>query len=147
MKLRVIALMLLAILLSCESAQNAHDAHAAISSVLFCDAFKSPDTYVGKQIRFRARITATKEGTFLWDPQCRNTFALLHYKNETQNTTSMSNLSGFLMRYGLSDHPIIATLTGSVKKQRCADSLWRTCLVFVTHEASAVTLSGNIEHP
>jgi len=133
--------------LSCVSAQDAHNPQAALSSTSYCATFKSPGSYLGKQVRIRARITATKEGTYLWDPQCRSTFAQLNYQDDPQNIKSLANLADFLMQYGLSDHPVIATLTGSVKKRRCDGSLWRSCFVFVAQESSDVTLSDNIDHP
>jgi hypothetical protein len=80
--------------------------------VALCEVLAHPAEYSGKTMTMTARITATKEGSFLWSPSCRNLGLTLQIEDQAKSDTGIQSLLEMLRRHGLSDHPVTATLTG-----------------------------------
>ena len=82
------------------------------SSVSLCDVLRQPSIYAGKTVTLTVRITSTKEGTSLWSPACPKLGVRLHIDHEARSESGIAALYQELDKYGLSDRPIIVTLTG-----------------------------------
>ena len=80
--------------------------------VALCEVLAHPADYSGKAMTMTARITATKEGSFLWSPSCRNLGLTLQIEDQAKSDTGIQRLLEMLRQHGLSDHPVTATLTG-----------------------------------
>lgn len=87
-------------------------AESAATEVSLCDVLKEPAHYAGKTLMMTVRITSTKEGASLWSPGCSKLGVSLHVDRKHQSESGIVELYREMDKYGLSDHPIIATLTG-----------------------------------
>lgn len=90
----------------------AAESRGASSKVAFCEVLAHPADYSGKTLTMTVRITATKEGSFLWSSNCRKLALSLQIEDEAKSDTGIQNLLKMLRLHGLSDHPVVATLTG-----------------------------------
>lgn len=84
----------------------------ASSKVALCDVLAHPTDYSGKTLTMTVRITATKEGSFLWSSNCRKLGLSLQIEDEAKSDADIQNLLKVLRLHGLSGHPVVATLTG-----------------------------------
>ena len=82
------------------------------SKVALCDVLAHPADYSGKTLTMTVRITATKEGRFLWSSSCRNLGLPLQIEDQAKSDMGIQGLLEMLRQHGLSDHPVAATLTG-----------------------------------
>lgn len=87
-------------------------AEGAAIKVSLCDVLKQPAHYAEKTLMMTVRITSTKEGASLWNPECSKLGVSLHVDRESQSESGIVALYREMDKYGLSDRPIIATLTG-----------------------------------
>lgn len=93
------------------------------------------------------RITATKEGSFLWTPGCRNLGVVsLQMEGLSESDSGMKGLQDMLRAHGLSDHPVIATLTGTFTYNSQADE-HRHRAAFKANTASDLKQSAHLERP
>ena len=93
--------------------QQSSTAHVNIPTVPLCELLKNPVQYSGKTVTTTARITRYKHGTGLWDPACSDRGADLEIQESQRTSSAMLQLDEALRRFGMSDHPIIATLIGT----------------------------------
>jgi hypothetical protein len=94
-----------------------------------------------------ARITATKEGSFLWTPACRNLGVVsLQLEGQAESDSGLKGLQEMLRSHGLSDHPVIATLTGTFTYNQQPDE-HRHRAVFRANAASDLKQSDRVERP
>lgn len=84
----------------------------ATPKVALCDVLRHPADYSGKTLTMTVRITATKEGSFLWSSSCKNLGLTLQIEDQAKSDTGIQSLLEMLRQHGLSDHPVTATLTG-----------------------------------
>lgn len=107
---------------------------------------KDPSKYAGKTITVVARISFTKEGGFLWSPGCSKRRVRLIIDLKDESGTAGGFLAA-LRRHGLSDHPVIATLTGIYVPDYYDNIRNRHYPVFRVTAAAHVTRSRNVERP
>jgi hypothetical protein len=82
------------------------------SIISLCDILRHPSVYAGKTVTVTVRITSVKEGSSVWSPACSKLGVGLHIDREARSESGITALYQELDKYGLSDHPVIATLTG-----------------------------------
>lgn len=87
-------------------------AHGTPAKVTLCEVLARPAEYSGKTLTMTVRVTATKEGSFLWSPGCKNLQMPLQIEGQAKSNSDIQNLLEMLRLHGLSDHPVIANLTG-----------------------------------
>lgn len=88
------------------------ESSGAPPKVALCDVLGRPADYSGKTLTMTVRITATKEGSFLWNSSCKNLGLTLQIEDQAKSDTGIQGLLEMLRQHGLSDHPVTATLTG-----------------------------------
>jgi hypothetical protein len=116
-------------------------------AVSLCDVLTHPTDYSDRTLTLTVRITATKEGSFLWIPGCRNLGVVtLLMEVQSQSESEMKALQDMLRSHGLSDHPVIATLTGTFTYDRQPDA-HRFRAVFKARAASDLKQSEHVERP
>jgi hypothetical protein len=91
-------------------------------------------------------MVSTKEGGFLWDPNCRAFSVKMLFDPPEPLTPEMHRLNDLLESDGNSDHPVIATLTGVLTYGSSADKK-RKIASFTITAATNVHLSKKIERP
>lgn len=111
-----------------------------------CDVLRTPSKYAGKTITVVARISLTKEGGFLWSPGCSKRRVRLIIDLKDESGTAGGFLAA-LRRHGLSDHPIIATLTGIYVPDYYDDTRNLRYPVFRVTGVAQVTRSRDVERP
>lgn len=87
-------------------------AESTAKEVSLCDVLNEPAHYAGKTLMMTVRITSTKEGASLWNPGCSKLGVSLHVDREYQSESGIVELYREMDKHGISDRPIIATLTG-----------------------------------
>jgi hypothetical protein len=112
-----------------------------------CDMVTSGDSLVGKRIDVLVRITATKEGAFLWDPGCHGRVVAISFARPAQNQPDILELRRAMKDYGLSDHPVMAAVTGTLLLNRRDEVHPVLHNEFQVDAASDVHLSAAPEHP
>jgi len=124
--------------------RNVRATNAEIPKVNLCELLAHSEQYVGRTVSVTVRITATKHGTGIWDPSCMGGGADLQWHGSTPGTNQLEEA---LRQYGMSDHPVIATLTGTwLGKERTANSfLHQPRTVFLMSDAAEIVRSKNIE--
>src|ERR1700678_414770 len=80
-----------------------------------CVLGSSPTRFDGQRVRVTGFVTSTKEGAYIWEDGCQNSGVILRMTGPIMDDTAFQNL---LLRYGLSDSPIRATLRGSFRYNR-----------------------------
>ena len=110
-----------------------------IPTVPFCELVKNSQQYSGKIVTTTARITRFKHGTGLGDPACPIS-ADLQIEETQRASPDMRQLDEALSRHGISDHPIIATLTGTWMGRQYTDNkfILQPRLVFRVSDAHNV---------
>jgi len=88
------------------------ESSAASPKIALCEVLAHPADYSGKTMTITARITATKEGSFLWSPNCKNLGLTLQIEDQAKSDVGIQSLLEMLRHHGLSDHPVTAMLTG-----------------------------------
>lgn len=112
-----------------------------------CEVLAHPTDHSGTTLRMTVRITATKEGSFLWTPDCRNLGVVsLQMGGPPESKSGMKSLQEILRAHGLSDHPVIATLTGTFIYNQQPDE-HRHKAVFKVNAASDLKQADRIERP
>jgi hypothetical protein len=113
-------------------------------NVSVCDILRNPSIYAGKALTVTAHITSTKEGAYIWSPDCSKRGITLHF--ETKSGTGIADLYRELDKHGLGDHPIIATLTGIYMRDHYDDIRNLHYPIFSVIAATDVKRSRNVEH-
>jgi hypothetical protein len=111
-------------------------------SFALCDVLARPADYSGKTITMTVRITATKEGSFLWSSSCRNLGLTLQIEDQTKSDTGVQSLLEMLRQHGLSDHPVTATLTGVILYNQQDEYRNRRRSVFRLSSAKEIKQTG-----
>ena len=91
-------------------------------------------------------MASNKEGGFLWRPECRLYIVKMRFEPSEPLTPEMHQLYEMLGSHGLSDYPVIATLTGVLSYGLSADKK-RKIAIFTITSATNVHLSKKIERP
>jgi len=111
-----------------------------------CDVLLHPKKYSGTTLMLKVRITATKEGSGLWDPACPNLGVdLLAIKDADSNET-LVELYRMLRIHGMSDRPVIAMLTGEFTADQYDSLRDRHRSVFTVAAAADITQTKRVEH-
>jgi hypothetical protein len=108
-----------------------------------CEVLAHPSSYSGKTLNITARITSTKEGSFLWDKSCRNLVVALRIGDEAKSDAGVQNLLQMLRLHGLSDHAVIATLTGVFLYDQRVENTDRSRSIFRVSAASQIKQDGS----
>jgi|ERR1019366_1330957 hypothetical protein len=114
---RVISLMLL--FSATGIGQQAKGINADVPTMSFCELLAHSKQYVSRTVSVRVRITATKHGTGIWDPECSGRGADLQWQG---SSPGMKKLDEALRKFGMGDYPVIATLTGTWMGQEHTDN-------------------------
>lgn len=119
----------------------------ASRTISLCEVLAHPADHSGRTLRMTVRITATKEGSFLWTPGCRNLGVVsLRMEGQPESESGMKGLQDMLRAHGLSDHPVIATLTGTfIYNQQPEEH--RHKAVFTVNAASDLKQADRVERP
>jgi hypothetical protein len=137
-----------AILLLCAiGAHWAWSSEKPVPKADLCDVLGTPSKYSAKTITVVARITSTKEGGFLWSPSCPRRGVRLIIDQKSGSGSGTTELSAALRKHGLSDNPVIATLTGVYVADYFDDVRNRHYPVFRITAASHVRQSRRVERP
>jgi len=112
-------------------------------SVSLCEVLSHPAAYAGKTVMVTVRILSTKEGASLWSPECRKRGIGLRIEVEGPG---IPELRRALDLHGLADHPVVATLVGTLDPDHYDDITHRTRPVFKAISARDITQSQNVEH-
>jgi hypothetical protein len=123
----------------CASEGGRNDAE----SVSLCDVLSNPRAYAGKTVMVTVRILSTKEGASLWSPDCRKRGVGLRIEAEGPG---MPELREALDLHGLADHPVVATLVGTLDPNYYDDIRHRKRQVFKVTAAKDIRQSRNVEH-
>jgi|HubBroStandDraft_6_1064221.scaffolds.fasta_scaffold191910_1 hypothetical protein len=135
-----------ALLASSKQMEAGTGVDADSSKVSLCDVLAQPSKYAGKTITLTVRITSTKEGTSLWSPDCSKLGVRLHVDREVRSEGGIAALYVEMDKYGLSDRPIIATLTGVYVSDYFDEIRHRNYPVFKAVSAKDITRSPKAEH-
>ena len=122
----------------CYAAAQSNDAP---SKVALCDVLARPAGYSSRTLTMTVRVTATKEGSFLWSSNCKKLGLSLQIGDEAKSDAGIRNLLKMLRLHGLSDHPVVATLTG-VFLYNQEDEQHRHRSVFRVSAASEIKQEG-----
>jgi hypothetical protein len=123
------------------------DSGGAPESASLCLVLAHPTDFSGKTMRMTVSITATKEGSFIWTPACRGLGVVsLQLEGQTESESGLKGLRDMLRSHGLSDHPVIATLTGTFTYNQQQDE-HRHKAVFKASAASDLSQSERLERP
>jgi hypothetical protein len=112
-------------------------------SVSLCDVLSHPGAYAGKTVMVTVRILSTKEGASLWSPDCRKRGVWLRIEAEGPG---MPELRQALHLHGLGDHPVVATLVGTLDPDHYDDITHRKRQVFKATAARDIRQSRSVEH-
>lgn len=115
-------------------------------SVSLCEVLTHPAEYSGKNVMLSVRITATKEGASLWDPGCSRVGVSLVTDPEVRSKPGIAELYRVLRLHGLSDHPVIARLSGVFLENQNSAVRHRRRPVFKAVAASDIRQSQAVEH-
>jgi hypothetical protein len=115
-------------------------------NVSLCDVLARPKDFSGKTLIMTVRITSTKEGSFLWSPECRKLVLHLEIDASARSQKGISDLYQALKLYGLSDHPVVATLTGVFIYDQYDETRHRRSSVFNASAATDIKQSVKEEH-
>jgi hypothetical protein len=138
----------LVLILGCSAGSRQHDVPLAqIPTVALCELLQQPSKYAGKSVTTTARIASSKEVTGIWDPACRRLGADLHTAESARSTASIVELDDKLRKRGMSDYPVIATLTGTLLPNQWEEHAFlpQPRLVFLVSSASNIGRSPTIE--
>lgn len=92
------------------------------------------------------RITSTKDGSSLWSPECRKFGLDLKIDASARSQKGISDLYQAMKLYGLSDHPVVATLTGVFIYDQYDETRHRRRSVFTASAATDIKQSVKEEH-
>ena len=145
---RIKLLVALAVVVTCGSGLCcASSGQKTTPTTDLCDVLRNPSRYAGKTITVIARVTSTKDGGFLWSPSCskRGVRMIIDLKPESGN--SAAEFLAALRKYGLSDRPVIATLTGVYVADYHDEIRNRRYPAFRITAAANVRRSRHVERP
>ena len=92
------------------------------------------------------RITKTKDGTSLWNPSCAKHGIGMLMDAPSGSRPGLSELRRALTLHGLSDHPVIATLTGVFLYNDYDEIRHRHRSVLKVIDAVEIKQSETVEH-
>ena len=151
LSMKCLAVVASAITLCCSTPNSGTKAPASSERswprIALCEMVRSANAFAGRRAEVLARITATKEGSFLWDPGCLNRIVALDFARYAQQKPDMLDLHRALREYGLSDHTVMALLTGTLLLNQSDEFNRRKHTVFEVDEARDVKLSPVFERP
>jgi hypothetical protein len=114
-------------------------------AVSLCEVLSHPTDYSDRTLTLTVRITATKEGSFLWVHGCKSLGVVtLVMESQSESESGIKVLEDMLRSHGLSDHPVIATLTGTFTYDPQANAP-RYRAVFKARAASGLKQSEHVE--
>jgi hypothetical protein len=113
-------------------------------SVSLCEVLSHPAAYAGKTVGVTVRVLSTKEGASLWSPECRKRGIGLYI--EAGSGPGIPELRQALSLHGLADHPVIATLVGTLDPDHFDDIAHRKRSVFKVIAAKDIIQSRYVEH-
>jgi hypothetical protein len=114
--------------------------------VPLCEVLTHPKKYSGSNLVVTARFTATKEGTDLWDRDCPGLGVDLLENPVADSHPDMVELYRMLKDHGMSDHPVMATVTGQFKTDQYDAARDRRRWVFIAAAASDISQTKRVEH-
>ena len=115
-------------------------------NVSLCEVLTRPKDFSGKTLIMTVRITSTKEGGFLWSPECKKHVLYWKIDASARSQKGILDLYQALKLYGLSDHPVVATLTGVFIYDQYDGTSHRRSSVFNASAAADIKLSVKEEH-
>ena len=77
-----------------------------------CQIVQTPKDYLGLRLRIRGNIYSDKENLIVWDSSCSNNPLPWYAAKDSADLVSLRRL---LKMHGTSDHPVIATLSGTLR--------------------------------
>ena len=136
MKLQPLLILVMA-MCSCMVCQSENSGKLQPQKVQLCEVLKHPQKYADRILTVSARITASIEVANIWDPDCRKFGARLQIGTVDRNNPSILALYREMGAHGLSDHPLMASLTG-VFKYYPPEQGNRERRVFIAREAADI---------
>jgi hypothetical protein len=123
------------------------DSGGVPQTISLCEVLAHPADHTRRMLRMTVRITATKEGSFLWTPGCRNLGVVsLQMETPLVSESGLKGLQDMLRAHGLSDHPVVATLTGTFIYSQQPDEHRRKA-AFKANAASDLKQAERVERP
>lgn len=139
---------LLALILGCRAGSDGSQA-AMMSrnptTIALCTLTMAPKADTETLVEVDGRITATKEGIDMWDPSCSNRGVDLSVDFDSGGV-GLKELEQALKEYGLSDHPVIATVDGSFIPDHYDSIRHRKRTILVVKKVSNIHQSSAEEH-
>lgn len=114
--------------------------------VSLCDVIEHPMDYSGKSVVMTVRVMATKDGTGIWNPSCKKRGIDILFDVPYESKPGLLELHQALVSHGLSDHPVIATLTGVFENNYFDEIRQRRKSVLKVIDAAEITQSRTVEH-
>ena len=129
--------------------RNVNAPVADIPQVPFCELFGDSGRFLGQVVVTKVRISAYKHGTAIWDPACRSRGADLQWSEASRSKPGTLQLDEYLRKFGMGDHPVIATLTGKWMGKQDTGVGFRPQprYVFLMINASDVDRTKDVERP
>ena len=124
-------------------AQQPADAHPI--KLPLCEVLTHPSKYSGRSLIVTATFTATKEGIDLWDRRCPGLGVDLLENPAVDSHPDMVELYRMLKDHGMSDHPVMATVTGQFKDDQYDSVSDRRRWVFIAVAASDISQTKRVE--
>ena len=128
-----------------RSIARGQDSGVVRQSVALCELMGNPEPYAGKVVTVTARLTSTKDGTSMWDPGCKTMGLELEIVPSSRSNPDIGRLQLALKQHGLSDHPVMATLTGTFLYNKYDAVRRRARSLFSAISAADVQQSSVIE--
>jgi len=117
----------------------------SLPRVSLCEVLTHPTEYSGKSMVVSGRITATKEHVGLWDPGCSKLGVSLVTGPKAESEPGITELYRAIRLHGLSDHPVIADLTGIFLENEYDNVRRRRRSVFKAVAAANIRQSQTVE--
>jgi hypothetical protein len=114
--------------------------------VSLCDVLAHPKDFSEKSLIVTVRITATKEGASLWSPDCKKFGVDLLTDASAKSQPGIVALDQVLRLHGMSNHPVIATLSGIFINDEYDEFRHLHRSVFRATAATDIKQSENEEH-
>ncbi|HTM17886.1 MAG TPA: hypothetical protein VL135_13315 [Terracidiphilus sp.] len=80
-----------------------------------CILTSNPSRYDNQRVKLTGHITSTKDGAYIWSDDCKDRGVTLLFGDALQHDV---NLHEALLRYGMSQSPLKATLVGRFRNVR-----------------------------
>jgi hypothetical protein len=106
---------------------------------------RNPSAFANRRTEVVVRITATKDGSSVWDPACSKSGFRFQIAPVAQDRPDILKLHRALREHGLSDHPVVAVLRGVLVIDQWDEIRRIRRTTFVVDAARDIRLSPSVE--